>query len=306
MKFGPPNLRICSNIMRVNLAIIERSPGWTVLKEDIYKAWVYWFEKAGCLVSLTYNQILYGCSNIIFGAYYLEPRQIDTILSSGLSYGLFETEIVSSTGHNHDTEIKRLESHKRLYSSARLILTAVPQNVTALAHMGFLARYIPIGYCSWLETLKPLPDAYQDVDLFFFGNIDKRRARVIKALEEESFSVTVLDHSLPIPHLIRNGWVSRSKIVLSLRRGPPYTHLGVSRIWHLAHNRVMTLSEPPGEDDQSADGLCEFRPFEEFSATIKHYLANPDERVARGEEFYRNLRKIKTEDHLREAIGFYR
>ena len=38
--------------MHINVAIIERSPGWTVLKEDIYKGLVYWLQQAGYVTGL--------------------------------------------------------------------------------------------------------------------------------------------------------------------------------------------------------------------------------------------------------------
>ncbi len=291
--------------MRLNIAIIEVSNGWTLLKDDIYKACLYWFEKAGHTVSLTYNEMLPSCPNIILGNYYLKPDHILAILESGLSYGLLETEIVGTEGHNNSKDPMAFEMHRRLYENARVILTAIPDNIEAFSRMGFLAHLIQLGYCPLLETTGPLPDEFQDIDLFFFGNLDERRIRLLDELGRK-YSVKTMGENPALPHTVRNALASRAKIVLSLRRGEPYTHLGSSRIWHLAHNRIMTLSEPPGDGDDTMDGLCQFQTYEAFDETISYLLENPKERISQGEAFFEKVKSIRTEEVIGHAMAHYR
>ena len=288
--------------MHVNIAIIERSPAWTMLKEDIYKALVYWIGEAGFTTSLTYNELRLNQPNIIVGNYYLQPDHIRAIIKSGTPFGLVETEIVTSSGHNETTDKERFELHKELYHAARFIMTGIEPNISAFADLGLIAHLIRFGYCPLLETSTPLPDAHQDIDLIFFGNLDYRRSELLKVLQED-FTVKVLSERDVMSHFIRNGWVARSKIALSLRRGRPYNHIGVSRIWHLAHLRAMTLSEPPEEPDPSVEGLCEFRELGEFKEAVYHYLKSPHDRARKGECFYEKLKSIPSVESVKTALA---
>ena len=287
--------------MHINVAIIERSPGWTVLKEDIYKGLVYWLQQAGYVTSLTYNEIPPNWPNLIVGNYYLKPEHVEGILKSDTRFALLETEIVRPEGHNETFDPVAFEFQRRLYQSAAAILTGVPANVATFAQLGLTAHLMPLGYCPWLDTSRPLPNEYQDVELLFFGNVDARREAILRLLDKQ-FTLKVLNEQDLLTHFFRNAWVSRSKIVLSLRRGEPYTHLGVSRSWHVAHLQALTLSEPPGDGDHTADGLCEFYELGQLPEAIQRYLDNPDERVAKGKEFYRNLRNHKADEALAKAL----
>ena len=84
----------------------------------------------------------------------------------------------------------------------------------------------------------------------------------------------------------------------------PYTHLGVSRIWHLAHLQAMTLSEPPGDGDETAVGLCEFCELGDLKEAIKYYLAHPEARLSKGEIFHNSLQTHKSEESIASALSY--
>jgi hypothetical protein len=101
-------------------------------------------------------------------------------------------------------------------------------------------RFLPHGYVNNFATVNQREDRDRDIDFFFSGTLtDHRRAILLKLFER--YKTVHVDQSAGA--YLREDYLSRSKICLSLRLSPHNQIPSVSRMHYLLQNGSFVLQE---------------------------------------------------------------
>jgi hypothetical protein len=109
------------------------------------------------------------------------------------------------------------------------------------------ARFVPVGYMPQLTRI-PKADP-QDIDVLFYGSMNKRRADVLGELRQRGLHVEAL---FGIYGAQRDAYIARSKVVLNMHyyEDAPFEIVRVSYLWA---NRKCVVSEVGGNSSFGVD-----------------------------------------------------
>ena len=145
------------------------------------------------------------------------------------------------------------ENIQKLLEGAETIWDYSHGNIDFLHSLGLEARYLPMGYH---EALKCIPaTAERDVDVLFYGSVNERRRKVLKALVDELGEprVKVLFGAYGET---RDQWIRRSKLVLNIHFYESQI-LETVRLSYLLNNSVHVVTETSADDPWSGLALEE-------------------------------------------------
>jgi hypothetical protein len=102
-------------------------------------------------------------------------------------------------------------------------------------------RFLPHGWVSGFATVdQSRPEGERDIDFFFSGSLTDHRRRLLAALARQYRVV----HMAPAtPEYLRQDYLSRTKVCLSLRLSERNSIPSVSRMHYHLHNRNFLLHE---------------------------------------------------------------
>jgi len=102
-------------------------------------------------------------------------------------------------------------------------------------------RFLPHGWVSGFATIdQSRPEAERDIDFFFSGSLTDHRKRVLATLARQHRVV----HTVPgTPEYLRQDYLARTKVCLSLRLSERNSIPSVSRMHYHLHNRNFLLHE---------------------------------------------------------------
>ncbi|OAN55988.1 hypothetical protein A6A04_10535 [Paramagnetospirillum marisnigri] len=134
------------------------------------------------------------------------------------------------------------------------------------------AHFLAFGHCPSLQA-QPAED--QTIDILLYGKFTPHRAPPIHQLLKQGVRVQATFGDMP--EYIRHNMISRSKIVLDMRRGPVVRFLSASRITAALHYGSLVVAE---DFDTSIMGkLADYTlrtPYERLAERCLEILALPD------------------------------
>ncbi|KHK01267.1 methyltransferase domain-containing protein [Desulfovibrio sp. TomC] len=146
-------------------------------------------------------------------------------------------------------------------------------------------RHIPLGYVPEMVCLRD--DYPKDIDVLFYGSMNKRRQSIIDALLERGLNAVAVGKIFGHE---RNFLIARSKIVLNMHYYTPGIFEEVRMGFLLANKKTIVCERnadttvPPAFED-----TCAFAPYEALVETITRLLAHPEhcaEQGARGQSCF--------------------
>lgn len=138
--------------------------------------------------------------------------------------------------------------------------------------------YLPHGWVSHFERIRPCGDSEQDIDFYSSGNLTPHRRKVLAALEQRGHRV-VWDDGGKVPDYIRYDHVARAKVCLSLKLSPNSEVPSVSRLHFLLQNRCTAAIEQCAQPSP-LDPYVLHLPGAELIARCEQVLATPERREA--------------------------
>ena len=154
-------------------------------------------------------------------------------------------------------------------------------------------------YSSQLDTVERLSRSQKDIDVLFFGTLDKGREAVKTALEYHP-AINNVVFKFGVWGKERDHLIARSKIVLNIHN---YSSIGIfeaSRISRLLSNEAFVITEHSVDDHdyRQLDGGLVRVERSEIVRTVVKYLENPEERerIAKiGYEAVKNFKNVTPE-----------
>jgi hypothetical protein len=171
-----------------------------------------------------------------------------------------------------------------------------PENLDFLRARGISrAMHVPLGYHRRLERIRHRGDASKDIDVLFYGAVNKRRAAVMREIQERLRAEWLFG----VYGEERDQYIARSRIVLNLHFYQARI-LEQVRLTYLLNNRCFVVSED-AEQNPYGDGIVT-GPIETLPALCERFAGLPEERQATAERGYQTLRRHPMTDHLRTAL----
>ncbi len=113
-------------------------------------------------------------------------------------------------------------------------------NIAALNAAGVCdTKFVPVGYAPTLERIKHVK---KDIDVLFYGSINGRRERTLRAIQQRGMNV-VWDDPWDLTREQRDDRIARAKIVVNLAFYDGIHIFEEVRVSYLLANRVCVLSE---------------------------------------------------------------
>lgn len=147
-------------------------------------------------------------------------------------------------------------------------------------------KLVPLRYTKSLEELDH--NVEPEIDLFFYGNLNERRSKVLARLaylfyfEDVSIAwVAGMDFDL------QKKYIEKSKIILNLHHTETFNRQEQPRIFYALINKKCILSEP-SQKNYFKKAIIET---EDFSSSVKKLLKNDSYRK-QGEKGYEIFKKL--------------
>ena len=252
-----------------------------------------------------YNHLEARALNIIVGIQYLTEEQIRELSHSVFDYGVFDIEFIADMMVNYKPTTSWLfrDEGRRFFDRCRFFLSYFRESVEMMDGLGVYARHFVPGYCPTLELPHRLDERDKSIDILFFGNVDGYRKPILSRIAEGA-NVVVRTPNYVTPLFMRNAQVAQSRIVLSLGRARPFTHIGPMRVVAMAHQHAFILSETPKTPQPELDDLCAFwEPECDPLEAVRYWLASGTLRRRRAEQAYERIRQRSQLSVLADALG---
>lgn len=173
-------------------------------------------RKLGHDVMLSDHHIEGNRINIVFGFHMLNADNLPLLPESTIFYQLEQVAIGNLKPIFHQVK------------SRFVVWDYSPRNCETLRDHGITnVVHVPIGYVPEMRRIQAAPE--QDIDVLFYGLVDKRRLRILRGLEQAGVRVRLLQG---VYGAERDACIARSKVVLNM-------HLYEARIFELV--RVFYL-----------------------------------------------------------------
>jgi hypothetical protein len=172
-------------------------------------------------------------------------------------------------------------------------------NILKLQNVGVGSPlWFKIAYHAKLNRI-PVDQA-KDIDVLFYGGINKARAQILDGLKERGLHVK---HLSGVFGAERDGFIARSKIVLNLHQYGTKI-LEMIRIHYMMNNSKVVLTQ---YDDDSVGGEAYkaglvLAPYAQLVDRAVALLQSPEELKFYEEASLATLQKIKATDVMKEAL----
>lgn len=144
-------------------------------------------------------------------------------------------------------------------------------NINILNSLNIKNKHVQIGYVKELEDIKT---SNKDIDVFFYGSINQRRADILCDLEKAGINVVAKFNCFGEQ---RNDFISRAKIILNHHYYDSKI-FEVVRVTYLLANKCCVVSEDCSDidvQDKYSSGV-KFTPYQSIVDSVKELLANPE------------------------------
>lgn len=170
-------------------------------------------------------------------------------------------------------------------------------NIQYLSNLGITnVKKINIGYSPCIEKYRDWDNYNKDVDVFFYGSMNKRRTDIYELLRKNRPQYNVV-FKFGVYGTERDNLIARSKIVLNIHFYESKI-LEIVRISYLLANKICVISEN-GKNGAQEDEyekwkeLIVFTDYDDILNTIDKYLNNDDIRTKQSNTGYELFKNIK-------------
>jgi hypothetical protein len=181
---------------------------------------------------------VHDATNIVVGAHNLEPALAETLPNGTIIYN---SEMVLPRSPFLATLKAFVGSFETWdYSAA---------NARAWRELGVSdrVRWLKPGYLPECTTIDPARET--DIDLLFYGHVNRRRREILDALAQRSLRTYVLVNTYADA---RDAYLARAKLVLNLHIAPDGV-FEIARAAHVLSNHRALVSEAGGLDESVED-----------------------------------------------------
>jgi hypothetical protein len=171
-------------------------------------------------------------------------------------------------------------------------------NVAEFERLGVcVERIVPIGYVRELTRITP---AAKDIDVLFFGSMNLRRARIVRALRELGLTVRAV---FGIYGPGRDALIARSRLVLNVHFYESKV-LEMVRISYLLANQCAVLSEPGAyaPDNETVAGGVAFANYADLAVRARALIDDPAELAAIAQRGFDIMSGRRMQDYLQAAL----
>jgi hypothetical protein len=219
-------------------------------------------------VRLVVGELDPGATNIVLDSY----KAASPELFAGRRYVVYQLEQLSP-GCRFLTA-----ASVRALRNALAVWDFAAENAALLAALGIRAEVLPVGWHPAMATLPATAAADKDIDVLFYGSLNRRREAVLSRLAREPVRLKILEGVFGAE---RDAFVARSRLVLSIHYFEAKL-LEIVRISHLLANRAFVLAEEAESNPYAGLGLAT-APYRELAGRCLDWLADgPALEAARG------------------------
>ena len=262
-------------------------------KSDIIYILFSALTELGHKTSISHNHIEGSALNIIIGSDIIcgEPNALNSLLNSGADYAIFEVENFNGRTINYRKDFD-LSGYVTLIEKSKFCFTPYLYNMQKLEN---IIGSDKVAYTKWgfhesmiCNRINRNDDYFYEI--FFYGLIKATRVPKIDALKNKfGNQFAVIDQTLPFT--IRDYFISKSKVGLSLSYGDIDNFVNPFRLYHMVANGMPVLSD----HSEDADGYLHLCNNFEFDVMIEEITTfRPDgnrlSELCRSENLIGNLR----------------
>jgi hypothetical protein len=169
-----------------------------------------------------------------------ELRGAKARLGDDLLLGLIGTEDLADTISMGEVgDQRRLDHLRQVFTTFDFIWTIVPpEEYNRILDGRMTAHFLPFGHCPALERAAA---EHRTLDVLLYGKLNRYRAPVVHDLITRG--VEVQGTFGDMPEYLRYNMISRSTMVLDMRRGTVVRYMSPSRICAAIHNGSLVVAE---------------------------------------------------------------
>ena len=259
--------------MRINIANLGLDEFFD-RKSDIIYVLFSALTEMGHSTSISHNHIEGSALNIIIGSDIIcgEPNALNSLLNSGADYAIFEVENFNGSTINYRKNFD-LKGYAVLLEKSKFCFPYL-YNIPQLNNIMGSEK---VAYTKWgfhKSMICNRIDRNGDYffETFFYGLIKATRVEKIDALKNKFGSrFSVIDQTNPFT--IRDYYISKAKVGLSLSYGEIDNFVNPFRLYHMVANGMPIFSD----HSEDADGylhLCNNFEFETMINKIETFQEN--------------------------------
>ena len=262
-------------------------------KSDIIYVLFSALTEIGHSTSISHNNIEGSALNIIIGSDIIcgDPAALNSLLNSGADYAIFELENFNGIRINYRKKFD-LDGYIKLLEKSKFCFTPYLYNMPQLCNIMGRKK---VAYTKWgFHKSMVCNRIDRSGDYFywacFYGLIKATREDKIDALKKKFGSqFSVVDQNFPFT--IRDYFLSKSKVGLSLSYGDIDNFVNPFRLYHMTANDVPVFSDH-SEDADDYLHLCNNFEFDTMVEEINEFQIdiNVLSDICRSENLIENLR----------------
>ncbi len=247
--------------MHFNIVLSNHyAPGGVWRLEDVTRWLKASLEEAGHLVSIAPTIIEPRAVNLFFEYFPLRAVPVfEKLAKLGVCFGIVCTENITGdtfNGFDKDDDWinegegfnwkRRYANFRKVARSAEFVWCLYEDSSGQARDLVPNGKAFPLkfGYVESLLDIRHRPFSEKDIDLLFFGQITSHRKSILEALTARGLTVEWAREF--IPNFVRNAFMERSKIVLSLLKHEAWESPSLGRIAYLVNNGCCTYCETSG------------------------------------------------------------
>jgi hypothetical protein len=175
------------------------------------------------------------------------------------------------------------------------------QNLEVLHQHGITrAALVPLGYVPEMTRLRT--DLPEDIDVLFYGLLNKRRTDLLTRLESRNIRLYVAGGDTF--GLGRDLLIARSKLVLNVHFTVP-ARLELARLGYVWANGKAVVSERHEQTEipEYLEDACAYAPYEELEERVCAIVADDAARKLQAEKGHALFAANRLDDALKEIVG---
>ena len=262
-------------------------------KSDIIYVLFSALTEMGHSTSISHNHIDGSALNIIIGSDIIcgDPNALNSLIKSGADYAIFEVENFNGKTINYRKNFD-LNGYTTLLEKSKFCFTPYLYNIPKLSNIMGSEKvvYTKWGFHKSMISNRIDRNGEYFFETFFYGLIKATRVEKIDALKDKfgsRFSFVDQTH----PFTMRDYYISKSKVGLSLSYGNVDNFINPFRIYHMIANGMPVFSDH-FEDADGYRHLCNNFTFDVMIERIRSDQINENilNDVCRSENLITNLR----------------
>jgi hypothetical protein len=279
--------------MRINIAHLGL-PEFFDRKSDIVYVLCNALSDMGHETSITHNQIERTGLNILVGSDIVcgSEGPLSVLIDSKCDYAIFEVENFNGKTINYRQNFD-LSGYSLLMENAKFCFTPYRYNIP---HLSKIINSDQIAYTKWgfhrsMHCPRIQRNNHFFHTIFFYGLIKSdRKAKLQKLYNKFGTGIKVINDTSPFT--MRDYFISKSKLGLSLSYGKIDNFVNPFRLYHMVANGMPVLSD----HSEDADGylhLCNNFEFNVMAEKIESFEIDETKlnEVCRTEDLIENLKQ---------------